>query len=55
MCDIKYDRKTDTAVSTHRCQILIICKGGNLKKMIAEIHGKKGGAEGQRRVNAFDR
>ena len=35
--------KTDTAVSTHRCHAHYLAKGGNLKKMIAEIHGKKGG------------
>jgi TPP-dependent pyruvate/acetoin dehydrogenase alpha subunit len=35
--------KKDLAVSTHRGHAHYIAKGGNLKKMIAEIYGKKTG------------
>ena len=34
---------TDTAVSTHRGHAHYLAKGGNLKKMIAEIYGKSTG------------
>ena len=33
----------DTAVSTHRCHAHYLAKGGNLRKMIAEIYGKETG------------
>ena len=36
-------RKTDVAVSSHRAHAHYIGKGGNLKKMIAEIYGKSTG------------
>ena len=36
----------DKAVSTHRCHAHYLGKGGNLKKMIAEIHGKQHGCAG---------
>ena len=36
-------KKTDRAYSTHRCHAHYIAKGGDLKKMIAEIYGKKTG------------
>ena len=36
-------RKTDIAVSSHRAHAHYIGKGGNLKKMIAEIYGKSTG------------
>ena len=35
--------KNDFAVSTHRCHAHYLAKGGSLKKMIAELHGKKTG------------
>lgn len=35
--------KNDLCVSTHRCHAHFIAKGGNLKKMLAEIYGKKTG------------
>ena len=35
--------KDDFAVSTHRCHAHYLGKGGSLKKMIAEIYGKKTG------------
>ena len=35
--------KQDTAVSTHRYHAHYLAKGGDLKKMIAEIYGKKTG------------
>ena len=35
--------KKDFAVSSHRAHIHYLAKGGNLKKMIAEIYGKKNG------------
>ena len=35
--------ETDTAVSTHRCHAHYLAKGGNLKRMIAEIYGKETG------------
>ncbi len=38
--------KDDFAVSTHRCHAHYLGKGGSLKKMIAEIYGKKTGSSG---------
>ena len=38
--------KKDYAVSTHRAHAHYIAKGGNIKKMIAEIHGKSTGCSG---------
>ncbi len=35
--------KTDKAISTHRCHAHYLGKGGSLKKMIAELYGKKTG------------
>ena len=35
--------KKDFAVSSHRAHVHYLAKGGNLKKMIAEIYGKKTG------------
>ena len=35
--------KNDYAVSSHRPHLHYLAKGGNLKKMIAEIYGKKTG------------
>ena len=35
--------KKDYAVSSHRSHIHYLAKGGNLKKMISEIYGKKNG------------
>ncbi len=39
-------KKKDFAVSTHRCHAHYLGKGGSLKKMIAEIYGKKTGCSG---------
>ena len=36
-------KTTDRIYSTHRCHAHYIAKGGNIKKMIAEIYGKKTG------------
>ena len=36
-------RKNDYAVSTHRGHAHFLAKGGELKKLIAEIYGKKTG------------
>tara|TARA_B100000989_G_C19528998_1_gene468570 strand:+ start:2445 stop:3401 length:957 start_codon:yes stop_codon:yes gene_type:complete len=36
-------RKKDFAVSSHRCHAHYLSKGGSLKKMIAELYGKKTG------------
>ena len=36
-------KKTDYCVSTHRGHAHYLAKGGNLNKMIAELHGKKTG------------
>ncbi len=36
-------KRRDFSVSTHRSHAHYIAKGGNLKKMIAELHGKKTG------------
>ena len=38
--------KSDFAVSTHRCHAHYLAKGGSLKKMLAEIYGKKTGCSG---------
>lgn len=35
--------KSDTVVSAHRCHAHYLSKGGNLKKMLSEIYGKKTG------------
>tara|TARA_E500000178_G_scaffold267616_1_gene265126 strand:+ start:3095 stop:4060 length:966 start_codon:yes stop_codon:yes gene_type:complete len=35
--------KNDKAISTHRCHAHYLGKGGSLKKMIAELYGKKTG------------
>ncbi len=40
--------KNDFAVSTHRAHAHYISKGGNIKKMIAEIYGKSTGCSGGR-------
>ncbi len=39
----EFFKKKDYAVSSHRAHIHYLAKGGNLKKMIAEIYGKKNG------------
>ncbi len=39
-------KKKDFAVSTHRSHAHFICKGGSIKKMIAEIYGKSSGCSG---------
>ena len=39
-------RKKDFAVSSHRAHAHFLAKGGSLKKMIAEIYGKKTGCSG---------
>ncbi|MBN1788059.1 MAG: thiamine pyrophosphate-dependent dehydrogenase E1 component subunit alpha [Sedimentisphaerales bacterium] len=39
-------RKDDFVVSMHRAHGHYLGKGGNLKKMLAEIHGKAGGCSG---------
>lgn len=36
-------KKEDLIMSTHRCHAHYLAKGGDLKKMIAELHGKKTG------------
>ena len=36
-------KKTDQAVSTHRAHAHYLAKGGNLRRMIAEIYGKESG------------
>ena len=36
-------KKTDFAVSSHRCHAHYLSKGGSLKRMIAELYGKKTG------------
>ena len=41
-------KKTDFAVSTHRCHTHYLGKGGSLKKMISELYGKKTGCSGGR-------
>ena len=33
----------DKIISSHRCHAHYLAKGGNLKKMIAEIYGKRSG------------
>ena len=42
----KIASKSDFAVSTHRCHAHYLAKGGSLKKMLAEIYGKKTGCSG---------
>ncbi len=39
-------KKKDFVVSTHRSHAHYICKGGSIKKMIAELHGKSTGCSG---------
>ena len=41
-------KKNDYAVSTHRSHAHFICKGGSIKKMIAELYGKSTGCSGGR-------
>lgn len=41
-------RRTDKVVSTHRCHAHYLAKGGDLKAMLAEIHGKAAGCCGGR-------
>lgn len=41
-------KKEDKIYSTHRCHAHYLAKGGNLKAMISEIHGKVGGCCGGR-------
>jgi TPP-dependent pyruvate/acetoin dehydrogenase alpha subunit len=41
-------RQTDDIVSTHRCHAHYLAKGGNLRNMLAELHGKAGGCCGGR-------
>ena len=36
-------QKSDEVVTAHRSHAHYLAKGGNLNKMIAELHGKKGG------------
>lgn len=36
-------KKTDKVFSNHRCHAHYLAKGGNLRKMILELHGKLGG------------
>ncbi len=38
--------KSDVVYSNHRCHAHYIAKGGNINKMIAEIHGRKNGCVG---------
>jgi pyruvate dehydrogenase E1 component alpha subunit len=40
--------RTDRVYSTHRCHAHYLAKGGDLKKMLAEIYGKEGGCIGGR-------
>ena len=40
--------KTDIITASHRCHAPYLAKGGDLKKMIAEIYGKKTGCAGGR-------
>lgn len=42
----KIARRSDFAVSTHRSHAHYLAKGGSLKKMLAEIYGKKTGCSG---------
>jgi len=39
-------RRADLVYSTHRCHAHYLAKGGDLKKMIAEIYGKETGSTG---------
>lgn len=41
ICDLL--EKSDRVISHHRCHAHYLAKGGSLKKMIAELHGKKTG------------
>ena len=40
--------KEDKIYSTHRCHAHYLAKGGNLNKMISELHGKASGCCGGR-------
>ena len=46
VCQALYD--TDTIVSTHRCHAHYLAKGGDLRRMLAEIYGKAAGCCGVR-------
>jgi pyruvate dehydrogenase E1 component alpha subunit len=50
-------RKTDQAVSTHRCHAHYLAKGGDLKAMLAEMMGRAAGCCGGRggSMHLFDR
>jgi pyruvate dehydrogenase E1 component alpha subunit len=41
-------KETDRLYSTHRCHAHYLAKGGDLKRMIAEIYGKETGCCGGR-------
>jgi len=41
-------RRTDKVFSTHRCHAHYLAKGGDLKRMLAEIYGKAAGCQGGR-------
>ena len=41
-------RKSDKVLSNHRCHAHYLAKGGNLKAMLSEIHGKQSGCCGGR-------
>lgn len=41
-------RPDDRVLSTHRCHAHYLAKGGDLKRMIAELHGKAAGCNGGR-------
>lgn len=41
-------RRTDKVFSTHRCHSHYLAKGGDLKRMLAEIYGKAAGCQGGR-------
>ena len=48
--------KKDFSVSTHRSHAHYLAKGGNLKRMIAELYGKETGcSKGNWWFNAFSR
>ena len=38
-----YLKKEDSVFSTHRCHAAYLSKGGDLNRMILELHGKVGG------------
>ena len=39
-------RRTDQVLSTHRCHAHYLAKGGDLKAMLAELHGREAGCCG---------